>query len=132
MKDQIFGIAHCSHVVSDTARSVEFYTQIVGLKLDPNRPALSFPGAWLQIGPDSLHLLQVPNVDPVDKRPAHGGRDRHLAINVDDLAPILARLEAASIDYSRSQSGRPAVFFRDPDGNTLEIIGQRDSSQHPE
>lgn len=119
---EILGIGHCSYVIADTARSVRFYREIVGLQQDHSRPQLGFPGAWFQIGAQSLHLLEVDNVDPVSSRPDHGGRDRHLAIHVSAIAPMIKRLQQHHIAYSMSRSGRPALFFRDPDGNTLEII----------
>ena len=37
------------------------------------------------------------------------------------IEPLLARLEAAGVPYTKSMSGRPALFFRDPDMNVLEI-----------
>lgn len=38
------------------------------------------------------------------------------------VAPLEARLEAAGVPYTRSKSGRAAIFFRDPDQNTLECV----------
>ena len=55
-------------------------------------------------------------------RPAHGGRDRHVALAVSDLAKLVERLDLAEIAYTLSQSGRHALFCRDPDGNALEFI----------
>jgi glyoxylase I family protein len=52
----------------------------------------------------------------------HGGRDRHVALAVDDLAQLQARLDAAGIACTQSRSGRRALFCRDPDGNALEFI----------
>lgn len=57
------------------------------------------------------------------QRPAHGGRDRHVALAVDDLAELARRLDAAGISYTRSRSGPQALFCRDPDGNALEFLG---------
>lgn len=31
------------------------------------------------------------------------------------IAPLEEKLQAAGIPYTRSMSGRPALFFRDPD-----------------
>ncbi|MGF1643020.1 MAG: VOC family protein, partial [Thiotrichales bacterium] len=50
------------------------------------------------------------------------GRDRHTALWVRDLAELQERLVAAGIPFTRSQSGRDAVFCRDPDGNGVELI----------
>jgi glyoxylase I family protein len=55
----------------------------------------------------------------------HGGRDRHLAALVSDLDAVAARLDGAGIGYTLSRSGRRALFVRDPDANTLELIEQR-------
>ena len=58
----------------------------------------------------------------MDARPEHGGRDRHLALMVVKLAKVRDNLDQAGVTYTMSKSGRPALFCRDPDGNTLEII----------
>lgn len=114
-------IHHVSLIVADTAEALRFYTGILGLELC-ERPNLSFPGAWLQVGGRQIHLLELPNPDPVDGRPLHGGRDRHLAMIVGSLDAVIARLEAAELPYTLSRSGRRALFCRDPDGNGLELI----------
>lgn len=115
---------HVSLLVRDTARAVEFYAGVLGLEPDPSRPDLGFPGAWLKLGEQQLHLLELPNADPVEGRPAHGGRDRHVALLVDDLGAFRRRLEAAGVSFSLSRSGRAALFCRDPDGNAWELIEQ--------
>jgi glyoxylase I family protein len=112
---------HVSLLIADTARALGFYRDILGLAEAP-RPALGFPGAWLDVGGQQIHLLELPNPDPVDGRPDHGGRDRHVALSCPDLDALVARLEAAGLPYTRSRSGRAAVFCRDPDGNAVELI----------
>lgn len=121
----ISDLHHASLIVADTARSLEFYRDLLGLAVDPRRPDLGFPGAWLQVGRGQIHLLELPNPDPSEGRPAHGGRDRHVALTVPDLAPVLARLSAAGVPCTTSRSGRRALFCRDPDGNALEFIESR-------
>lgn len=121
----VLSVHHISMVVANTQQSVRFYQEILELELCPDRPDLDFPGAWLNIGEQQIHLLEVPNPDPVTDRPAHGGRDRHLALSVDNLAEIEQRLVDKGIEYTKSRSGRAALFFRDPDGNTLELIEKR-------
>jgi glyoxylase I family protein len=92
------------------------------LPLIPDRPDLAFPGAWLDLGAQQIHLLELPNPDPVTGRPAHGGRDRHVALLLNDLDALVQRLDAADIGYTLSRSGRRALFCRDPDGNAVELI----------
>ena len=115
-------IHHASLIVADTRRALGFYHDLLGLEVDAARPDLSFGGAWLKVGSRGIHLLELPNPDPVDGRPAHGGRDRHLAMTVKDLDWLAERLDAAGIAYTLSRSGRRALFCRDPDANALEFV----------
>lgn len=109
-------------IVADTRRALAFYCDVLGLSVDASRPDLGYPGAWLDIGPQQIHLLELPNPDPVEGRPAHGGRDRHTAFGLRNLDSLTERLSAAGIAYTLSKSGRRALFCRDPDGNALEFI----------
>ncbi len=115
-------IDHCSLIVADTEKALEFYKGILGLQCDESRPDLGYPGAWLQVGQTQIHLMEVPNPDSTDNRPAHGGRDHHVALQVSDLDELINRLEAASMIYSKSKSGRAALFCRDFDGNAIELV----------
>jgi len=124
MNNNICSLHHVSLIVSDTDRSLEFYCGILELER-VERPALGFPGAWLQVGEQQIHLLELSNPDPTDGRPQHGGRDRHTAFSVRDLDMIRRQLDEAGIDYTMSRSGREALFCRDPDANAIELIGGR-------
>ncbi|MDQ7017004.1 MAG: VOC family protein [Gammaproteobacteria bacterium] len=116
------GVHHVSLLVADTERALRFYQGILGLALCEGRPDLRFSGAWLCLGEQQIHLLELPNPDPTEGRPAHGGRDRHLALSVTDLQIVIDDLEADGRFYSMSRSGRRALFCRDDDGNALELI----------
>lgn len=119
----IKGFDHASVLVADTNRALEFYVGVLGLEQNHARPNLSYPGAWLDLAEGGqIHLIELPNPDPVHDRPAHGGRDRHTALTVSDLDQIIAELDRAALSYSLSSSGRRALFCRDFDGNTLELI----------
>ena len=120
----LYSLAHTSLLVSDTTRALEFYCDVLGLSLDHARPDLGYPGAWLELGGQQIHLLELPNPDPTEGRPAHGGRDRHVAVYIDNLSSLQAALDAQNIVYTLSRSGRRALFCRDPDGNALEFIEQ--------
>lgn len=76
----VTGMHHVSLIVADTQRALVFYRDLLGLPLDSRRPQLGFDGAWLQLGAQQIHLLELPNPDPVSARPEHGGRDRHVEI----------------------------------------------------
>lgn len=119
---QVEAFHHASLVVKDTATALAFYQDILGLELVQSRPDLGFPGAWLEVGTQQLHLLELPDPDALSQRPEHGGRDRHLAFHVKDLTELESRLQLNGIIYTKSRSGRNALFCRDPDKNALEFI----------
>lgn len=117
-------ILHVTWLVSDLPRARAFYEGILGLAPDPARPDLGFAGVWYTLpGGQQIHLMALPNPDPTEGRVAHGGRDRHVAVAVAGLDELAATLQQAGVDFTRSRSGRAALFVRDPDGNTLELIG---------
>lgn len=118
----IYRIHHASMVIADTSRALDFYAGVLGLEVDTSRPELGYPGAWLDVGEAQIHLLELPNPDPATGRPEHGGRDRHVALLVTDLAAIEGALKHAGVAYTKSRSGRAALFCRDPDGNAIELI----------
>jgi glyoxylase I family protein len=121
----IQGLHHVSLLVGNLDQALGFYGGLLGLEPDPGRPDLGYPGAWLRLADGrQIHLLCLPNPDPVSGRPAHGGRDRHLALGVTDLDGLRGRLQQAALPFSLSRSGRRALFCRDPDGNALELIEQ--------
>ncbi|MDH3948289.1 MAG: VOC family protein [Gammaproteobacteria bacterium] len=119
---KITGIQHASFLIADLNRALDFYHGVLGMKLVSDRPDLGYPGAWLQVQQQQIHLLQLPNPDPREGRPQHGGRDRHVAFGISDLDSLVNKLKAAGIAYTLSRSGRRALFCRDPDGNALEFI----------
>ena len=113
---------HCSLIVENTSKALEFYEGILDLEVDQSRPDIGYPGAWLQVGSSQIHLLEVPDPYASINRPEHGGRDNHVAFQVSDLDEIIRRLQAAGIAYSKSKSGRMALFCRDFDGNAVELV----------
>ena len=116
-------IHHVSMLVASTAKALEFYCDVLGLELDSERPELGFSGAWLNLGSQQIHLIELPNPDPLTGRPEHGGRDRHLALKVDNIDLFESRLKKRNLAYTRSKSGRNALFCRDYDGNGIELVG---------
>jgi len=122
MESNFIAIHHTSYIVADVKRSTFFYHSILGLEIDSSRPDFPFDGLWLNINSSQqIHLICLENPDPLE-RPIHGGRDRHTAFKVKDLSIVILQLDQHKIAYTLSQSGRRALFCRDPDGNTLEIM----------
>ena len=72
MPVSVQAIHHVSLLVADTALALNFYQGVLGLEVEPARPDLGYPGAWLRVGDLQIHLLELPNPDPMDGRPTHG------------------------------------------------------------
>eukprot|EP00741_Cyanophora_paradoxa_P006455 tig00001017_g6251.t1 len=116
---------HVSIMTADTQRSVDFYTMLGFYVMDSRPSTIKYNGAWLGT-PDnsglSIHLIEMPNVDPTEGRPAYVGEDRHTAFAIPDLDALVEVLLEEGVPHRLSGSGRRACFFRDPDGNGLEFI----------
>jgi glyoxylase I family protein len=119
--NQFTGIDHHAIIIAHIDKSRFFYSEILGLDEDASRPRMGFDGLWFKVGPQSIHCLCLKNPDPVHARPEHGGRDRHVCLKTTDMNGLVESLEQHSINYTRSKSGRNAIFFRDPDGNAIEV-----------
>ncbi|XP_010536871.1 PREDICTED: uncharacterized protein LOC104811753 [Tarenaya hassleriana] len=119
----VVGVHHVGLLCENLERSLEFYQNILGLEINEERPdeKLPYRGAWLWIGSEMIHLMELPNPDPLTGRPDHGGRDRHACIAIRDVSRLKEILDRAGIPYTMSRSGRPALFTRDPDSNALEF-----------
>lgn len=109
------GIAHVALPVSSLDKSMEFYTGVLGLG-EAVRPDFGFPGAWLVVGPNQVHLMELGPVAP-DQR-------QHFAIEVGDAESVAVELEGHGLQvhrsYSRPEAGQQ-VFVSDPDGHQIEF-----------
>jgi glyoxylase I family protein len=119
---KVLSLNHVSLLVHDTERALQFYHDLLGLAIDDSRPDLGFPGAFLDTGNASIHLLELAPPAAQQAGGKHGGRDRHVALDVQDLDVLVQALEQAGIAFTLSRSGRRALFCRDPDGNAVELM----------
>ena len=119
----IRNLHHVSLIVEDVKVALSFYEKVLGLEVDNARPDLGYPGAWLTLpGQQQIHLMQLDNPDKNSQRPEHGGRDHHVAFSVRSIDEIADSLNDLNMSFTKSKSGRKALFCRDADGNALEFI----------
>lgn len=115
-------IHHVSVLTQNVEQARKFYQVALGLEEIRERPKLSTNGFWLEIGQQQIHIIECLEQETSGVKAAPGGQDRHIALGVNNLADIKERLESHHIEYKLSQSGRQALFCRDPDGNAIEMI----------
>ena len=115
---KITSCLHVAVIVSNLNRSIEFYSNILGLtKVDRD---LNYPGIWYQIGDLQIHLIEdldYQHVIDLNK----STRNPHIALGVGDIEVAKQQLLAANCMVKMSNSGRAALFTQDPDGNAIEL-----------
>lgn len=109
-------IHHVSLNVTDAARSLGFYRDLLGMAVLP-RPDFAFGGAWLDAGNGrQIHLIEG-EVPP--------NRGQHVAFRVDDVDAVVRTLRAAGLEVPDPKAvGDTAIrqtFAVDPDGNLVEF-----------
>ena len=141
------GVFHTGVTVADLDRSLPFYRDVLGLELiiGPTPPssgeefseALGVPNASLRlavlkVGDGSLELLQYFSpASPVDcPQPPNAFGAMHVAFRVKDIEAEVRRLKAHGVVFNGPVqaiddgplAGWRWVYFKDPDGISLELI----------
>lgn len=131
-----FQVLHLDHVVlrvADSARSVAFYTQALGCTVVKRRDDLGL--VHLRAGASMIDLVALDG--PLGRKggagPGAEGRNvDHVCLRVEpfDEAALVRHLRAAgapplapaTTNFGAEGNG-PSLYFRDPDGNTIELKG---------
>jgi catechol 2,3-dioxygenase-like lactoylglutathione lyase family enzyme len=118
------GVVHFSIAVSDLERSRKFYTEVLGLKLVQNAPAIGM--VFLRAGNDHVILAKV---DSSLKRDPKETRRAHHAFKVDagKYDDAKASLASKGVEVFEEEDRKKGVFvgrqfyIRDPDGTVIEF-----------
>lgn len=131
-------LQHCGLIVADLERSRRFYGGALGLEEVPRPQNFVFDGAWFQVGDDQLHLLleteTTSSAGGVDPGPSAAvGLATHIALEVDELQPVLRRLDEHGVELIGGPmprgDGYDQVFMRDPDGYVIELFQHTGADQ---
>lgn len=118
---RISGLDHYNIATADLDRARRFYTEVVGFR-DGDRPPFGKPGAWMYLGDHALLHIGT------TRMPATRGKSDsfdHVAFRAAGLDEIRARLREQKIyfeEFSVPARNLHQVFFRDPDGNEIELL----------
>ncbi len=121
----IKGLWGVRYQVKDVKRSINFYTQQLGLKLDhQNLPAFG------QVSAGNLKLiLSGPGASgsramPDGRQQSPGGWNR-IILEVDDLSARIETLKKAGLTFRNEMEVGPGgkqIQLEDPDGNPIELF----------
>jgi catechol 2,3-dioxygenase-like lactoylglutathione lyase family enzyme len=139
----IVAVNHVGLATNDIDRSIRFYRDLFGMKLegpiiavddDPQYnhifgfPKVKARGASLSLGAMELEIWQfdsprgrdAPKVPPVNDVGIN-----HICFQVTNLDSVYRRLRSAGVEFHyppQDFHGPKAVYGRDPDGNVFELI----------
>lgn len=122
-------LLHTMLRVGDLQRSIDFYTQVLGMQLlrTTDRPDQHYTLAFVGYGsnPDHAELELTYNygVDKYEMGTAYG----HIALEVDDAYKACAEVKAKGGNVTRDagpvKGGSTVIaFVQDPDGYKIELI----------
>ena len=127
-------ILHTMLRVGELQRSIDFYTQVLGMKLlrTTERPAQKYSLAFLGYGSNPEHaeieLTYNYGVDSYELGTAYG----HIALGVPDVAAACEKIRANGGNVTREagpvKGGTTVIaFVTDPDGYKIELIERTDA-----
>jgi lactoylglutathione lyase len=113
-------INHVSIPCRDLDESERFYRDVFGLERLPSFD-FRFPVRYLRLGEQQLHLMQLPDEQPLP--------NQHFALDVDDFETAFVRLRQAGALDPRTHEhavwelpdGSVQMYAHDPAGNLLEV-----------
>jgi lactoylglutathione lyase len=111
---------HVSIPCRDLDESERFYRDVFRLERLPTFD-FQFPVRYLGVGEQQLHLMQLPDEEPLP--------NQHFAFDVDDFEAAFVRLRKADALDGRASGqavwelpdGSVQMYARDPAGNLLEV-----------
>jgi catechol 2,3-dioxygenase-like lactoylglutathione lyase family enzyme len=118
-------VATVRYLVNDVERSIEFYTKILGFKLDQSMaPAFARVSnndltLWLA-GPKSSAARPMPD----GRQPEPGGWNRFV-LEIVDLESRVTEMKQAGLSFRNdvvTGPGGKQILLEDPDGNVIELF----------
>jgi len=109
--------------VEDLDRTLEFYTGFLGLR-EVRRKPIGDEATLVFLTDDDGHYHIELTYNHDGRSYETGTRFGHLAFHVDDLEPVVAKVEENGWWYRRSkpESSSNYIFVKDPDGYDIEIL----------
>jgi len=118
-------IAHTMIRVRDLERSIDFYSDFLGLR-ETRRKDLGDAVLVFLADADEHHFIEL-TYNKDGREYEIGNQFGHLAFFADDLDAVIERVREAGWEYrgSRPETGSRYIFIKDPDGYDIEILQAR-------
>ena len=121
-------IEHTTITVSDLSRSVDFYTRLLGFRIDREMwiPESQLRIVFLRLGGTELELFGVPQTRGVSMSDVNEVIGyKHICLLVDGVDEEYARLAQAGVTFRIPPTDVQDVriaFLKDPDGMDIELL----------
>lgn len=140
----VIGVHHVAYRCNDSQETVDFYTEVVGMKYamamsEDRVPSTKEPDPYMHIffeaAPGSyLAFFELPNSPPMGRDENTPAWVQHIALTVEDEEALLAakeRLEGHGIDVLGpiDHTLFKSIYFFDPNGHRLELAANTGSAE---
>lgn len=120
-------VDHVAITVKDMTRSTKFYTEKLGFTITRSSETPSMKTVFVGRGQVQLELfaLKQGSAKPVPELQQDEIGIKHIAFNVTDLDTLIKEFTEKGIVFIseiRQAGTRRHIFFKDPDGITLQLL----------
>ena len=120
-------VDHVAITVKDMTRSIKFYTEKLGFTITRSSETTSMKTVFVGRGQVQLELfaLKQGSAKPVPELQQDEIGIKHIAFNVTDLDTLIKEFKEKGIVFIseiRQAGTRRHIFFKDPDGITLQLL----------
>jgi lactoylglutathione lyase len=120
-------LEHVGVMVKDIEISIDFYQNVLGLDLLDQFPANEPSVILAFLGDRKSGQVYVELISGDEEEYPNEGKVHHIAFTVDNIEEEVARLQALKVPFFSDEvdilpNGTKYIFFKGPDGETLELF----------
>ena len=121
MSNLLDSLDHITIITKDLDETKKFYINILGMKIDNNRPPFDFDGAWLALNNRPVvHII----VNDIHAHSSDKPTLDHVAFRANNIKSIKEKLDQHNISYEERitpDNQVHQIFIIDPNGIKIEL-----------